>query len=81
MKLSKTKEQGCIRAHVTQQIPDPGASGKSNYKIVLLQEYVNEEAFNQHCNSEHVKAFVEQYLNVPDSMISECTCRLFQEPA
>ena len=49
MALTKKNESGCIRAHATRQIPHPGAPGKSKYKIVLLQEYVDIKAFDIHC--------------------------------
>ncbi|MBS0287612.1 MAG: antibiotic biosynthesis monooxygenase [Proteobacteria bacterium] len=79
MALTKENEKGCIRAHVTKQIAHPGAPGKSKYKIVLLQEYINQQAFDIHCASEYVKEFAQRLLLGNEAIIEEWTCRLFSE--
>ncbi|MBA2651440.1 MAG: antibiotic biosynthesis monooxygenase [Tatlockia sp.] len=80
MALTSEKEQGCIRAHATRQIPHPGAAGKSNYTIVLLQEYVDLKAFDIHCASDYVKkAFKDLIENQETSLIADWRCRLFSE--
>jgi quinol monooxygenase YgiN len=74
------KELGCVRAHATRQITHPGAPTKSKYPIVLLQEYVDSKAFDQHCASEYVaKAFSELLENKETAIIEEWQCRLFGE--
>ena len=54
MALTRENESGRIRAHATKQISHPGSPGKSKYKIVLLQEYVDIQAFDMHCKSSYV---------------------------
>lgn len=79
MALSR-KEAGCIRAHATRQIVHPGSPGKSKYNIVLLQEYVDLEAFDKHCVSDYVKEFFENHIdNKKSGLIADWTCRLFSE--
>ncbi|MBS0585976.1 MAG: hypothetical protein JSR76_06730 [Verrucomicrobia bacterium] len=56
MALTKKNESGCIRAHATRQISHQGAPGKSKYKIILLQEYVDLKAFDMHCQASYVKS-------------------------
>lgn len=73
-------EKGCVRAHVTKQISHPGATGKSKFTIVLLQEYVDLKAFDVHCASEYVaKAFKELLMNPETCLIEDWQCRLFSE--
>lgn len=79
MAITKQKEKGCIRAHATRQISHPGSPGKSKYKIVLLQEYINIEAFDLHCASDYVKEAFKTLAEGQDAMIQEWTCRLFSE--
>ena len=77
--LMLEKEKGCVRAHVTKQIAHPGAPGKSKYKIVLLQEFINMQAFDIHCAADYVKGFVKDCIEGKDAMVAEWTCRLFSE--
>lgn len=77
MTLTRENEKGCISARVTRQIVHPGAPGKSKYKIVLLQEYVNQQAFDAHCVSDYVKEFANRMSEA--SIIDDWTCRLFSE--
>ncbi len=77
MALTKENEKGCMRAHVTRQIVHPGAPGKSKYKIVLFQEYINQQAFDAHCASWYVKEFADSLSK--DAIIEDWTCRLFTE--
>lgn len=80
MALTLKNEKGCIRAHATRQIPHPGAPGKSKYKIVLLQEYVDLKAFDAHCKADYVTRLVKKYIeNEETSIIKEWRCRLFSE--
>lgn len=80
MALSKKNESGCISAHATRQIPHPGSPGKSKYKIVLLQEYVDVKAFDVHCQSDYVQsAFKKYFENEETSLIEDWCCRLFSE--
>lgn len=80
MKITKKNESGCIRAHATRQISHPGAPGKSKFKIVLLQEYVDINAFEAHCNSDHVKNAFNKYMADPEtSIIEDWCCRLLSE--
>lgn len=73
-------EKGCVRAHATKQIAHPGAPGQSKYTIVLLQEYVDVQAFDQHCASEYVaSAFKELIGNQDTALIADWQCRLFSE--
>ncbi len=52
LSLTKQKEKGCLRAHVTRQIAHPGSPEKSKYIIILLQKYVNTKAFDIHCEAD-----------------------------
>ena len=71
---------GCIRAHATRQIPHPDAPGKSKYKIVLLQEYVDIKAFDIHCQADYVKRAFTKYIEDEEtSLIKEWNVRLFSE--
>lgn len=82
MALTKKSERGCVRAHATRQIAHPGSPGKSKYTIVLLQEYVDINAFDAHCNSEYVKNAFQKYVeNAETSIVKEWQCRLFTEDA
>lgn len=78
--LTKEKESGCIRAHVTRQIDHPGSPGKSQYTIILLQEYANVEAFDAHCAADYVKNFFNVYIDNPETaIVDKWSCRLFSE--
>lgn len=80
MRLTKKNEIGCVRAHATKQIPHPGSPGKSKYKIVCLQEYVDIKAFDAHCNADYVKSAFKTYIeNEKTAIIEDWTCRLFSE--
>lgn len=80
MALTKQSERGCIRAHATRQIPHPGAPGKSKYKIVLLQEYVDIKAFDAHCHADYVQKAFKKYIEDEEtSIVEDWCCRLFSE--
>lgn len=80
MALTRENEAGCIRAHATRQIPHPAVQGKSKYKIVLLQEYVDINAFDAHCQADYVKSAFRKYIeNEEISIVKEWTIRLFSE--
>lgn len=74
MAKTKEKESGCIRAHATRQISHPGSPGKSKFTMVLLQEYVDVQAFDVHCSSDYVKRAFDTCL----PLVEDWTCRLFQ---
>ena len=79
MALTK-KERGCIRAHATRPIPHPGAPGKSKYKIILFQEYVDIKAFDAHCQADYVKSAFAKYVEDKEtSIVKEWNVRLFSE--
>lgn len=79
MDLSR-KEKGCIRAHATRQIEHPGSPSKSKYTIVLLQEYDNIEAFDQHCAADYVTSFFKDFIENEDTaIVADWRCRLFSE--
>ncbi len=78
--LTKKNEKGCIRAHVTRQIPHLGSPGKSEYKIVLLQEYIDIKAYDVHCQAEYVKsAFKKCVEDQETALVEKWCCRLFSE--
>jgi len=80
MALTKKNESGCVRAHATRQIPHLGAPGKSKYKIILLQEYVDIKAFDVHCQADYVKSAFKKYIeNKETSIVKEWNVRLFSE--
>ena len=80
MALTLENESGCIRAGATRQIPHPGSPGKSKYTIVLLQEYVNIEAFDLHCKAGYVTDFFKTYVDNEDTgIVEDWGCRLFAE--
>lgn len=73
-------ERGCVSARAMRQITHPNSPGKSKYTIVLQQEYIDLDAYNAHCNTEHVKNFIKKYIeNKETAVIEEGTCRLFSE--
>ncbi|MDF1655047.1 MAG: antibiotic biosynthesis monooxygenase [Coxiellaceae bacterium] len=77
MSISR-KEKGCIRANATRQISHPGSPGISKYTIVLLQEYLDIESFDEHCAADYVVKFFKDYIENPDAnLIADWTCRLF----
>jgi len=80
MAMTLENEKGCVRAHATRQIVHPGSPGKSKYTIVLLQEYVNLQAFDHHCGSDYVTHFFKTCVeNEETAIVKEWTCRLFSE--
>src|SRR3990167_6410704 len=80
MALTKENEGGCVRAHATRQIPHPSAPGKSKYKFILLQEYVDISAFEAHCQADYVKSAFKKYIDdEKTSLVEEWTVRLFGE--
>jgi quinol monooxygenase YgiN len=80
MAVTLENESGCIRANATRQISHPGSPGKSKYKIVLLQEYVDVDAFNNHCASDYVtNCFKTCVENEETSLVEDWCCRLFSE--
>ncbi len=80
MALTLEKEKGCVRAHATKQIAHPGAPGKSKYTIILLQEYIDLNAFDNHCASDYVaKAFKDLVENKETGLVADWQCRLFSE--
>ncbi len=80
MALTLENESGCIRAHATRQISHPGSPGKSKYKIVLLQEYVDTKAFDLHCSSSYVtECFKKCVSDEETSLVADWCCRLFSE--
>jgi quinol monooxygenase YgiN len=80
MSLTLDNERGCVRAHATRQIAHPGAPGKSKFKIILLQEFVDIDAFNVHCNADYVTHLAKKYiLDEETSLVQDWTCRLFSE--
>jgi quinol monooxygenase YgiN len=80
MALTLEKESGCLRAHATRQISHPGSPGESKFTIVLLQEYINIQAFDLHCAAEYVKDCFKKYIENKDTAIVEdWRCRLFSE--
>ena len=80
MTLTKEHEKGCLRAHVTKQIPHPGSPSKSKYKIILLQEYVDVKAFDIHCEADYVTNFFKKYIEDENtSIVEDWSCRLFSE--
>lgn len=80
MDLTLENEKGCVRAHATKQITHAGAPGKSKYTIILLQEYINLEAFDIHCGSDYVvNAFKELVEDKETAIVEDWQCRLFSE--
>jgi len=80
MALSLENEKGCLRAHATKQVLHPGAPSKSEYSIILLQEYVDLKAFDIHCASDYVaQAFKEMVEDPATAMVADWRVRLFSE--
>lgn len=80
MALSLEKENGCVRAHAARQISHPASPSKSKYTIVLLQEYVDIEAFDIHCAADYVRnCFKELIENEETALVADWQCRLFSE--
>lgn len=79
MALSQ-KEDGCVRAHATRQISHPGSPGISKYTILLLQEYLDIEAFDAHCAADYVTSFFKDFIeNEETSIVADWRCRLLSE--
>jgi quinol monooxygenase YgiN len=76
--LTLEKEKGCIKYNVTRPIDHPAAKGESKYTILLIQEYENIDAFDNHCKSEHVAEFVKKHVG-DESIIVDWRCRIFSE--
>lgn len=77
--LTREKETGCIKYNVTRQIPHPGSKGQSKYTILLIQEYVNTEAFDIHCQSEHVSDFIKNHIEGDNTgIVEDWRCRVFE---
>jgi len=75
--MTLEKESGCLKYHVTQPVEHPGATGQTQYPIILIQEYVSKEDFDKHCQSEYVAQFAEKYLlNEETKLIEDWRCRL-----
>lgn len=73
-------KKAVLRAHATRQISHPGSPGKSKYKIVLLQEYVDIQAFDLHCSSSYVtETFKKLIENEETALVADWCCRLFSE--
>lgn len=80
LSLSLENEDGCLSARVTRQIKHPGSPTQSKYTIVLLQEYVDTQAFDIHCNAKYVANFFNTYINNKDTaIVDDWRCRLFSE--
>ena len=80
MALTLENEKGCLRAHATKQVLHPGAPKKSKYTIILLQEYVDSNAFEIHSNANYViNAFKELVENPATAMVADWQVRLFKE--
>lgn len=80
MAVTLKNESGCLKAHATRQISHPGSPGKSKYTIILLQEYVNIDAFDFHCASDYVTNFFKEYIeNKNTAIVEDWRCRLFSE--
>lgn len=78
--LTLEKEKGCLKYNVTRQIPHPNANGQSKYPILLIQEYLNLDAFDMHCKSEHVAEFFKILIeNKESSIVQDWRCRIFSE--
>lgn len=78
--LTLENEAGCLRAHVTRQIEHQGSPTKSKYNLVLLQEYIDIEAFDIHCKADYVADFFKMYIeNEETSIVESWSCRLFGE--
>lgn len=79
MQLSK-EEKGCVRAHATRQIKHPGSPSESPFSIVLLQEYENIAAFDEHCAADYVTGFFKEFIdNEATALVADWRCRLFSE--
>lgn len=59
------KEEGCIKYELFQDVKDPTV-------IIIIEEWVNEEALEKHKSSEHFKIIVPQ-LNELREKASEVT--------
>lgn len=78
--LTFETEDGCSRTKVTKQLSHPGSPGKSQFTIVLFQDYDNIEAFDLHCSMDYVQDFfIECIENEETCMVEDWTCRLFIE--
>jgi len=79
MSITREREQGCVKAHVTRQVKHPGSPGQSPYKIFLLQEFTNQQAFDLHCAADYVKEAFDKLVDGKDAIVQEWMCRLFGE--
>lgn len=73
------QEAGCIRAHATRQIQHPSSPGKSQYTMVMLQEYRDLSAFDYHVKQSYVTDFFKHYIDPKDAIVADWRCRLFEE--
>lgn len=71
-------EKGCLKYCVTQQIPHRGATGKSKFTIVSIEEFKDWQAFDIHCNSSYVADFIQKYIEPKDTPVEDLYVRLFE---
>jgi quinol monooxygenase YgiN len=69
-------EKGCVRAHAYRPTNLPESPVKSKYPFMLLQEYIDIQAFEAHCQEEHTKNAFEQQVPL---LVEEWTCRILQD--
>jgi quinol monooxygenase YgiN len=73
-------EPDCVSARVTHQVAHPGSPTQSKFTIVLMQEYINIEAFDNHCSKDYVSDFFKIYIeHEKTGIVEDWQCRLFTE--
>jgi quinol monooxygenase YgiN len=74
------REDGCIQYMVTRQIESSFALGVSKYNIVLLEKFINKEAFEWHNSQSYIKDFFNKYIaNDTTSIVEDFNVRLFSD--
>lgn len=79
---STYREDGCIQYTVTRQIKSSFASGTSKYDIVLLEKFINKDAFEWHNSQSYIKDFFNKYVaSSTTSIVEDFNVRLFSDKA
>lgn len=63
------REDGCERYVVTRHVPNPFASGATDYPIVFNEIWANKTAFEAHCARREIVAFFERECVASDGLV------------
>jgi len=74
------REDGCIQYTVTRQVHSEFATGGSEYDVILLEKFINKNAFEWHNSQSYIKSFFNKYVaNPATSVVDNVNVRLFSD--